>query len=358
MNDIVKEWMSEISSATSRTTYLIRLKNFLKWYQKPITDLLKLSPKKFRHLLLKFQTDMVTQKMPNNSILGIITAMRSLYKYETNVSVDFRNKLVKLEEAQNKHSFSNGDLKAMFDVASLRGKALIAIGSSLGWGISDVVKLKRQFIKALVDRAREHNERFAYFKRQRGKTRAKAYGVLNPCAIEWLQKWFETWNGNSLFDITADQINKELKRIAKESGITTTGNVSWHCFRSWVFDSLIKSGLSEMASKYIVGKSVPLSDSTYLNLAKDIEEKYPKIYDKHMCITRSGIEIKSKDEQIEKLERALVETESKIGIQDTRITAMQKELNELREWQKQEPARNKAIIKTFLELDKQARQRS
>ena len=151
-------------------------------------------------------------------------------------------------------------LGKIFDVADLRGKALISLGASLGWGISDVLALERDYIETLIERAQEEGKKFAFFKRQRIKTKAKAYGVLNPLAIEWLSKWLAQHKGKKLFDIGNDQINKELQRLSKEAKLNLLGKPSYHCFRAWTFSAYIKSGFSEYMAKYLVGKKISVSD--------------------------------------------------------------------------------------------------
>lgn len=283
-NETVKEWLSEYSKPKTKTSMQRRLNKFLAWYNKPIEDLIALSSKEAKHLVLKYQTEQKELGMPNNTLLSIITAIRALFKYLEKPLTFGRGRLVNLEEARNKHQFSNGDLGKMFDVADLRGKAIITLGVSLGWAISDVLALDKGYIETLIARAQANNEKFIFFKRQRIKTGAKALGIINPLALEWLSKWLKKNKTDNLFDISHDMINKDLQRLAIEAQLKLLGKVSYHCFRGWTFSSLVKSGFSEFESKYVVGKSIPLSDSTYLNLEESIKEKYKEQYEKYFNI--------------------------------------------------------------------------
>lgn len=294
-NKTVSEWLSEYKNRKTRNDMNTRLEKFLASVNMSIEDLMKLTSKEAKHLVLQYQAKQVKAKIPNNTILANITSVRALFKFLEKPLVFGRGRLVQLQEGK-KHSFSNGDLGKMFEVADLRGKAIIALGSSLGWGIGDALRLDRHEIETLIARAKEENKQFTYFKKRRGKTNAKAYGILNPLAIEWVSKWLAKHKGKNLFDIKEDMVNKELQRLAIEANLKLLGKVSYHCFRGWVFNSLIKSGISEPESKYVVGKKLPISDSTYLTLEEGIQEKYQEAYEKYFNFTATKIDKQAREE--------------------------------------------------------------
>ena len=259
----------------------------MKAVSKTDDELIEMSPEDVEDLVLNYQREEVAKGTPNNTILGIITSPRALFKFLRKPLVFSRGSLVALREARDKHVFSNGDLGKLFDVADVRGKALISLGVSLGWVISDVLTLDKTYIETLISRAKESNERFIFFNKQRKKTNAKALGIINPLTFEWLDKWIAINEGNSLFNISDDQVNKELQRLTNEAQLKTTGNVSFHCFRAWTFSSLVKAGFSDFESKLIVGKKIPLSEGTYLHLEESIKEKYIERYEKYLNIKPS-----------------------------------------------------------------------
>ena len=92
-------------------------------------------------------------------------------------------------------------------------------------------------------------------------------------------------------------------------------------------NSLSKAGFNEFQIKYTVGKKIPLSDATYLNLKQQIIEKYPQAYSKYLCITETTTTVKAKDKQIEELRNALIQLEKERAIDRTRIENMQTSLN-------------------------------
>jgi hypothetical protein len=169
----------------------------------------------------------------------------------------------------------------MFDVANVEEKAILATFCSLGWEVSSLLELERSFVENLIKKAKEEKQDFIYFQHQRPKTGAMRLGVLNPLAIEWLTKWFETWKGEHLFSyITKEGINKMIQRLAREAHITKTGRVHTHLIRKWVMSGLSRAGFNEFQIKYVLGKTIALTDMTYLQtLQQEIEAKYPKAYE-------------------------------------------------------------------------------
>lgn len=321
MSNIVQEWLSEYK-AKARPTKTQRLNKFLEWFKKSPEEFCKLTHKEAKHILLKFQADMKEAGAKNNSILSYISTAKLLYEYANEVEIKFRNgQLLKAQKAKGYHSFSNGDLKSIFDIANVQYKALIASASSLGWSISDILNLDKERVKNLIKRARENNEEFIFFTDTRKKTEAEALGILNPLAIEWLEKWIEQNEEPTLFTVKVDAINYMLKKLADQS-ITTTGEIKFHKIRSWTISSLIKAGFSEFEAKYIVGKKIPLSDETYLSLEESIKEKYPKAYYEHLCIVKS--ETRVAENEIVKLEDRLKKHEETIQKMYKAIKILQK----------------------------------
>ena len=331
MNEANKEiltWLSEYSNHITKRNMRLRIKDFLNGINMNAEDFMKLSAKDARHIILEYQARMKEKGVPNNTILSNLCAPRAFFKF-LDKPILLKGKMLEAKQATQRHDFSNGDLGKMFEVADIRGKALIATASSLGWAISDVKALDREFVKTQIKRAQENNETFVFFKANRQKTNVTTLGVLNPLAVEWLQKWFNISKGAKVFNLSNDQINRDLQTYAKEAQITETGHVSFHAFRSWVFSSLIKSGFDEFSAKLIVGKKIPLSDSTYLRLEESIKTKYAEVYDKYLNICATTQNGQSKTEAILQLEKENKEHKATIEALQTRITELQSNLTKV-----------------------------
>jgi hypothetical protein len=208
----------------------------------------------------------------------------------------------------------------MFDVANVEEKAILATFCSLGWEVSSLLELERSFVENLIKKAKEEKQDFIYFQSQRPKTGAMRLGVLNPLAIEWLSKWFETWKGEQLFSyITKEGINKMVQRLAREAHITKTGRIHTHLIRKWVMSGLSRAGFNEFQIKYVLGKTIPLTDMTYLQtLKQEIEAKYPKAYEfidikpaRIITVVDQSLtqQLRNKDQEFEAMKQRFAEME-------------------------------------------------
>lgn len=311
--ELIEKWVSEYQNERTQAAHRKRFSKFMEWTQKTADELSELSTKDAKHLILRFQADMKKREMANNSILSIITSVRSFYTY-LEKSIKFRRgQLVSQKMATGFHNFSNGDLSRMYNSGNAFDKALLAVGVSLGWEVSAMLDIDRKEFQRFVRRARAEGKEFFSFETQREKTGAKRFGILNALAIESLERYFEVSEGKAeqkLFPITKTGVSKLLKRLAREANIVLTGNVRWHNLRSWLMSKLNTAGFSEFEVKYLLGKKIPLTDMTYLlTLEQDILTKYPNAYVKYLCITEYEAKKKYRDyeEEITKLRKELEE---------------------------------------------------
>ena len=302
MNGIIEEWLSEYKNEKTKRTTSQRFTKFLEWSKKTPEQLKELDPKEAKHQILQFQKAMVEQNIKNNTILSYISASKLFFEY-CGIPLSFRRgQLVNPQKAMGYHAFSNGDLGKMFEVANPQYKALIAMASSCGFSINDILRQSKEKIKAEIVRARAEGRNFIFIEEIRQKTNSEALLVLNPLAITWLEKWIDQNPKPTLFNVRDAAIGLMLNQLAKRSGITLTGKIRFHNIRKWVMSSLSKSGFNEFQIKHIIGKKIPLSDATYLlTLKEEIEEKYPEIYAKYLNILPEGAIVKSKDKEIKEL---------------------------------------------------------
>jgi hypothetical protein len=298
----IKGWLEECRAKSTRRSYSARIKAFFEWYGKGVGEFLSLSPEEKRHVALQFQNEFLgTQGRKNNTISSIFGALNSFLDcYE--MKIDFKGKIVRRQMDLDSHNFSNGDLTKMFELGNTKEKALISLAVSLGWEVSAVLGLPRKQLQSYIDRARSEKKQFFYFMSQRQKTGAPRLGVLNPLALEWCEKWLSQSEGTAprkrkvdkqvrvlsdVFDITEEGANTLLRRLAKEAHLKTTGRVHFHKLRSWTMSGLSRAGFNEFQIKFLVGKSIPMTDSTYLfGFQEQIEERYPKAYEEYLNLQR------------------------------------------------------------------------
>jgi len=184
----VIEWLDECRKNSTRRIYGNNITKFFQWYDGSYEEFLKLDPKATRHVLLKYQNE--HSHVPANTVNNVMTAMCSFLLY-LDKAVNLRGKRLASTPDLDSHVFTNGDLTKMFDLANTKEKALLALGTSLGWEISALLEFKQETLQNLVNRARAEGKEFIYFRSQRRKTGAPRLGVLNPLALEWLEKWLK-----------------------------------------------------------------------------------------------------------------------------------------------------------------------
>lgn len=319
-NKIVNEWLSEYKTESTKHTKLVRLQHFLKWFAKSAQDFSELTPKEAKRKILEFQASEVEKKTPNNSILSYISSAKGFYGYANDIGLSFtRGQLVKPQKAVGYHEFSNGDLASIFEIAKTQYKALLAVATS-GFSIADILRLDKQQIEATVKRAKEANERFAYIELNRKKTNAPSLLVLNPLALEWLSKWLAINKKPTLWTVKENAINRMLKTLAKTAIKNLEGTIKFHKIRGWTMRSLSKAGFNEFQIKYCIGKAIPLSDETYLRIRNEIEEKYPKIYDKYLSLEPTAL-AQPREKYVENLEQTVKKQQTEIEDLKTRLKA-------------------------------------
>lgn len=111
-----------------------------------------------------------------------------------------------------------------------------------------------------------------------------------------------------------------LRRLAKDAGLTVTGRIHVHKIRGWVMSGLSRSGWNEFQIKFLVGKAIPVTDSTYLQtLELEIQERYPKAYQDYLNIKPERIvkvvdeETRRKAAAVEQLLKRVEELEKRLG---------------------------------------------
>lgn len=291
-----------------------------------------MSPKEARTYALRYQNE--NTDLSNNTLLGRLTAVASFMEYYDKPIKWKRGTRLTPRPDTKSHIYTNGDLSKMFEVADTRDKAILALASSLGWEISGFVDFKRKTLRKLIDRAKETEEQFVYFKDIRQKTGQPRMGVLNPLALEWCDKWLKlseempgrgreprTVNPvtltakrriSDIFDLTGNGIHYAMRTLAKKANIKLTGKTRFHNIRKWVMSGLSRSGFNEFQIKYVLGKAIPMSDQVYLHtLEQEIRERYPEAYDNYLNLSitiTKNVKKKIEDEN-KRLEEKFLEME-------------------------------------------------
>ena len=339
LNQQVENWLQESRTENTRRAYEKRITVFLSWYQGTTKQFLTLTPQEKRNIVLRFQNAHLFKK--NNTTSAHVAAVLSFLR-SVDMPLNLRGKTLRVEMDLTSHTFTNGDLAKMFDVADVKEKALLSLATSLGWEVSAVLALKPDYLKSLIDKSKSEEQTFYYFLSQREKTGAARLGVLNPLAIEWVGKWLDErskrnkrkriknpkreYGVSELFDINEISANRIVQRLAKQAHIVTTGRVHFHKIRGWVMSNLSRAGFNEFQIKFCVGKSIPLTDMTYLETLKEqIEERYPQAYTDYLSL-QSTVPAKALIKMSKETESMKLQLEQKdLEVQDLKTRIMKLE---------------------------------
>lgn len=355
----VETWLSECRRSGTRRVYAGNIQKFFTWHKGSLPDFLKLSSKELKHLALRYQAEHENDKA--NSVAAVVTALSSFASY-LDKPFSLRGKRVRQQPDLTSHIFSNEDLQKMFDVACTRDKCWLALGTSLGWEIEGILSLDKLLLQNLCERAKAENKQYMFFNAWRHKTGVPRLGVLNPLALEWSQKWLDESHSqpkrkrrahsvdrvvSDLFDLTEEGVNAIMRRLAKEANLHLTGRIHFHLLRGWVMSSLSGAGFNEWQIKFVVGKAIPVQDATYLRtLQREIEGKYPKIYEEYLSIRPSKIMTiidEKKTREIEDLKVKLAELAGLVYILADKSN-MKKQVTEYLAKRKQDVARKYQIV--------------
>jgi hypothetical protein len=310
-NQSVNDWLSEFKVENTKQKYLRRMANFLEKMNTTPDAIKAMDSTQLKKLVIDYQ-NLVKGTLKNNGILGNITAIRSFAGFLGTPLKFRRSQLVSIETDTASHRFTNADLKLLFDVSNTFEKALLATAVSEGWEISSFLEQDKDLVQRKLDHASQNHESFIFFEETREKTGVLRFCCLNPLAIEWLTKYLATRKDNDprLFPITQDGVQKMLYRLAKDSGLKTTGNLRFHKIRAWLMGRLSHAGLNEFEVKFIIGHAIALQNRAYLDsLEETIEEKYPLIYEKELNInpTNGNGKVSKLSEEVTRLQNEINE---------------------------------------------------
>ena len=288
MGKRLKNWLSKASTPGTRKQWRLRWGKFVEWASPfmnctpdEVDDIIRkdfeampshLFQDKYRDILTKYLASMGDKR--SNTTLGRISSVRSFFTNEA-TSISFqKGRLPVAEMAMNEHRFNREELHQMWLVADLQGKAILSTTVSLGWSVGDILELERGFIEKNL--AFEDKDGYVTFDYLRKKTKTRARGILNPCAVHDLRNWLKVsskkkslWNTRTL-----GGMNYWIKSLVESAGIKPNGTVRFHLLRKYTFDIAV-SQIGHYEGKLLVGKAIGLSDETYLHGLEDrLLERY------------------------------------------------------------------------------------
>lgn len=330
MGKRLENWLNKCLTTGTQTQWRHRFKYFSLWAApqlgcapEQVDDIIRkdfetmpshLFQDKYRDLLAKYVASLSGRKA--NSARAFITGVRSFFSSEAMEITLQRGKIPKPKMAENEHRFNLEELRQMWLVADMQGKAILSTTVSLGWSVGDILELD----KASLERNLSYSDQDGYvsFDSRRKKTDSRARAILNPSAVKDLKNWVRvSENSKSLWTISTDEgMNYWFKSLVGSAGLKTVGTVRFHLLRKYTYDVAV-SRIGIFEAKLLTGKAISIEDETYLHSLEDrLLERYKQNASQYLRL--DGIQ--------EAPENKVTELEERLRKQETTLEYVQNQL--------------------------------
>jgi integrase len=362
-----QEFLTYIAESKAKNTaksYRNGLRHFAEWYKKScsvelLTEILQerkdslqsenpQEKRKFERLVEKWHRSQLDHDESVNTARNRYVAIAQFFKFfDLDLNATFiPSEVKKTKISEDDYPLTVEDVRAMYQTADLRGRAILLMAKDLGLRLDDFRWLT---IKQLPDLDAEPPIPFNIETR---KEHVQTKGFLSAETIQVLKAYKETlkgrqcsycrgrgckkcsgtgkrpespflWPSNGTHPLDEDSFGLWLKNLAKKARIKT-GNqrLTFHCFRRLVMRAAIETGVGLTAAKLMVGKAVGKSDETYIAKAK-LDEAFKKL-SKYLSVT--GVE-----ENKRPLQEIIVQQESEITNLRNRLDIVVKAEGEMRD---------------------------
>ena len=205
----------------------------------------------------------------------------------------------------------------------------------------DFLNLQCETLRNVISEAKDKGLEFAMWLSTRSKTSIQIYLFLTPEAMESVDVYLqllEKKHGklpkyiwcNSHLDkhIMNEGLNKKLKRLVEKANIKTyKKQVKFHCIRKFTFSRLRR--IDSDIAKIIVGKKASTSDMTYEEITERCSKVFKLAYkDISLNGDATGKLKQKQQEQIKRLQQAVIKQQQDLRDQKTIIDTLQQKLDE------------------------------
>ena len=344
----VKEFSDAVGNKHTRREYRYGIKKFCEWFGKTPEEILKmrkddLTPrpdeniierknraKRFEREIERFHTYLLEQGYTINTARTSTLGIRQLFRYyEMPVQMRTGSKVSKTVKTSKSFPLRIEHVRAMFNVADLRERVLLALATDLALRISDFRNIKKTDLPDLTI------EPPIQFDVMTNKEDVVAHGFISAETVELLKVYLKTiedkenpylFLSNGKRPISEDRINSWLKKLAEKAKISTRGKrLSFHCFRKMFLSACIDSGIGLTAGKKMCGKAIPKSDDTYLTTVQ-LRKKFIQL--KKMLTIQHTLKPEN-NERLVKFETAITQLQKENVSNKTIAEVMTKRVTEL-----------------------------
>jgi integrase len=258
------DFLETIASKHTRKNYVNGIKKFEEWYGDSITKLVK-SPDASKTIEKFFVA--LKQKHPQNTCRNVTNSPIQFLKYfGTDVKPRRALGIYRTEKAIGEHRLTIDEVQDMNSVADLKEQVILQV-FLLGMRITDAIALKVEDFDKL--------EQPAPIPLELRATKGTSGTIYETFICEefkdLLKKYLPTLKGEWLFEgiregshVKDETLNTALKNLANDAKIQLHGKLRWHLGRKLLMTTGAELGLNTWIIKKMVGKSIRVTDDTYL----------------------------------------------------------------------------------------------
>ena len=322
------DYIFESKAKNTAKSYRNALRNFAKWCKgeysvEALNEILNerkaslesedtQEKRKFERLIEKWHRHQIRRGDSVNSARNRYVAVVQFFKY---FDLDLKTSIIPSEVkktviSERDYPLTVEELRKMYQVADLRGRAILLMAKDLGLRLSDFRMIR---VEQLPNIKADPPIQFSLETR---KEHVWTKGYLSAETDQVLKTYLSVlkkrkrpspylWPSNGKHPLDEDSFGVWLKKLAEKAEIKT-GNqhLTFHCFRRLLMRAAIETGVGLTAAKLMVGKAVAKSDETYIAKAK-LKEAFIKL-SKYLNVT--GVE-----EVKQPLQKIIVQQEKEIA---------------------------------------------
>jgi hypothetical protein len=285
LSKFMEEFLGSLSKKTS-SNWKRGINLFVEFYGKSVDVILEerkddLTPRngenlidqknradRFERELEKFHRWMLSKDYTINTARAYCTAVLQLFRYYSmGITLRTGSQLSRTTISTGDFNLKPHHVRAMFHSAKdLRSKLLISLGNDLGWGISDVIEIRRDELPDL------NRQPPIYWERMRKKTKQVAKTCLSETTVALLKEYVFSFPTNNPYlfhsngtHISDKTVNQRLRDLASDADIKIGNkNLHWHCFRKMLLSTAKNLGIDPDIIKIMTGKAVKKDILTYM----------------------------------------------------------------------------------------------
>lgn len=354
---VIREFLDS-QSANTKVTYESSFKRVLDFDKTTGKEMLE-NVNEWSRKIMTFKQWLKTQRYSDASIettTGMLRGFFAYYRCPLDLSKADKRKLgSKGEREHEDYSFSQSDIKKMFEIGDLEEKYVLVCGVSFGLRSEDFAKLTfGKYRLALETNEKENEER----KKQgleplhtpiklgtvnTSKEHVLAYPFISSDALPIISVLLESHkdarDSDLVYTSRKTELSEVLQRVFKKSGLDSHGqHVRFHSLRKYLFDRLVSVSSTTKASQ-IIGHKISGEVSPYIG-TNSLREVYEKAQSSILVSNGNG-ETKKK---VEKLDNAVESLVTKLFEKEKIIEEQNKQIEELKAKQAQQEQEHKSTM--------------